>query len=693
MHVHPSFCVRQDVIHTEKAKNRLSFWNYVSRAPLHAVNHLQNWVWKKLSAIECLFPFYEKYVLNTVLQKLDGGDIQECSLLTSEEIYKTLWAIAQHLGDKSLPLYDNFVSQLHKKGYIKSFDTQSKPDFLHQIIRYRTLQITGQPIHHSAKDLEKYLNPLLFIPSTSDNLDKFTAEEINEFGHLLNASKASDSRIIFESFFNLLKNSSLRARFLEFNNLSSATPFLVGHSLVSKTTHFEFPGESCYYLEDLISKITSIKDLKSIEQKIDNDDLDIETATTLGMISIFLNFETLNEELFDSEEKKLFFRILKKIPTKKGTFGPRYCLGKWQFLESKIEEITRLRAKREKNEKIDLSDLTLFVNIIEMLKPFNCLEFLKQNSGWPCKIVKELALWKPLEIEVDPENLSEDLKKYHSQLEEEVKKRIKNVDKKYTPKLKDIQFLDALLKNLTPFKDCLSSTIIADIEAFLNIYSTNQGEESHFDKACPINLCFFKNKSISQIWSSEAPLLTKIMDIASAIFMPFTHTNFSLLVEGKRHKFGLGIRVYEDEIRGEGSTRVKSYSINPTRLLNRELSSEESLLFKRLFFQNFIEVKNNVNKDHYYPNGYKNIFKKFFSGFIPSIFADKPEPFLSSKDSKEMFCSEFAFQMVVETLLKTCEMMNLEKPDTLSLFGARSLKGLTPNDLRSLWLKRGILIA
>lgn len=663
------------------------FWNWVSREPVEAVKKLKSWAWKKVSGFE----WAQKYTLTRTLTKLDGLQITGEKLLTREESLLVMQTVFRCLkGEKISTFEEKVFNHLIDKEYLKDcHSNQAKNELLPALENLFKYQFyIYNPI------FDKYFHPVLFVTSDTGTLLKVEKHELLDLVQFMNDK--IDSKQATASFKTLLKILKDPYKPAKYNDLTRS-PFtfddlnlLHANSPEIKSSSSDFTDFFCR-MKEMADHLAQLGDLNALENQLEKGSVDIRTATRIGVISLFvtkISSHIVEDEL--SPEEKSLFRILKRFQYK-SAYNPIYTLDRWLFVEKHIKEIRLLRLELEKGHKISLAQLEMYSKVSSLYKEYS--HFLKTNPNWPCDILQEIKNWSTLKLVTSDPYLSDDLKKYHSSLEKEVKNRIKNVDPDHKPKLKDIQFLDTLLSQLKPFKDILDSTLVADIETFLKLYSETQTDESHFDEACPINLCFFKNWTLSQIWSSEKTLITKITATASSIFMPFTHTNFSLLESNKRHKLGLGIRVYEDEIRGVGSSKVKSYPINPTRLLKHKLSTEDSLRFKRLFFKHFIEIKNKLNREHYYPNGYKNIFKKFFSGFIPSIFSDKPEPFLSSKESKEMFCSEFAFQMVVETCLKTCEEMNIEKPDTLSLFGARSLKGLTPNDLRSLWLKRGILAA
>ncbi len=655
----------------------IDFWKFVSRKTLHIAINLNERVWRVFSSFEWAETFHQKALLRLVLFKLEETTITADNLLTESERAQALLSVIGSLDTNSHSFHHEFANEIQKRGFLFNF-SDKKEELAHEIRRFRS-PISPADRRDNFKKLEQFLDPRLLY-TQKGALISFTASEFEVLRSLFSKIGPNDHTIGFKHLVAFTKNAFLSDKLILIGQHSIwEGPFLVEGTLV--TSDFEPPKLDC--LQALLHYFPHLHDAPLIHQKIDTKSLNIQEATALGLISRFASFmfPSVEKDKLTLKERELY-DLIERLPTKPAT-GPRYHIDLWISLESRLQEIQTLRERKEKGEQIFVTDEALLWDVYWIKNDFK--DFISLHESWPCPIIQELSRWENAEgtLEADIESLKKDLQTYQKKYQD----KIKSKDPKHLADLKDRQFLTEFVHHLSPLKPILPPHFLEDIRQYLAMFNPESHEKLkvHFDPLCPINVCFVKPPSFA-----DYPLWLKIKYTALSFLMPYEHANFSFKEDDQPKKLGLGVNVYEEKISGFESAKIETYALKPERLVDQTLTQEQIASFKSNFHRFFLRKKTAILRDHYYPRSTKHIVLRFLSGLLPTLFAERPAIFLND-ETKELFCSEFVMQTIAETVQLTCESLLLSSPPSMSVFGVRSLKGITPNELRSKWLAKGII--
>lgn len=656
----------------------LDFWMWVNREPISAIKKLSDWVWTKLSGLEWVSQFIYKKQLHQVLSKLDGLEVTGDKLLTRKESISTFKIVLKKLQGQTLTKLEESVFQhLINIKYMKEIFSPDKEKLISGIEeilkRGSYFRPSEDPIFY------KYFHPAVFLFNDASTLLAIDKTDFINLVHFDNKNITQDqSTQSFKTLIKILRNPDLSSSLTKIGSC----PFQIEGSLLHKDSpelrkvlNFDFSINSEFFgrLNEMSDHLRQLGDFDDLAKQLEAGSLDIQTATKIGVISLYVTkiASKVREDQLTPEEKTLF-RIVRKFAYKPG-YNPIYNLDKWMFLEKQIKETIVLREQLEKGSKIPISQVVLYSKISILLCEYS--GFLKDNSHWPCEILKEVSKFIPFKIDffyLDAnfiEILNDDKKR--DILLDKVRRSIQ---------LRAIAEEDRITEREY---NLICKLSLVNIEIGINKEDLEIYENllKQIPQLPVVRLCFHKIESPKE----TDKVIARIFYAIISLFVPYHHAS---ILEVENKKFYLSEMVFgrvvkRKEISGKTNKLIETLEVDVRGTLPYNFSEDKKELFQREFVRNVHYVITHASEKLYVPETADTVFSKFFSGFKPQILSDLIKPFLTDNEPKAIFCSEFAMQTIVEAYSKTCETFCIPSPTHLSFFGVKKLEGVTPKDLKT----------
>ena len=672
------------------------------------------WTW--ITSFSFINYFYENRLLNDVKYKLDGSPSTPKKILKFDESFVALRAVLKWFkepdSDRLPTRIKCFVEHLQVHNYLK-FDTNEIPIeqlelFLEQLESFiGKMKRTG--FYDASKELsvlEPFLAPELLYAQIKSDLPEFTEQEI------INCEMLSkDDSIVSEAdflkaykfFVKLIHNPEKVEKFTSFSNPFSNEPFMVNGRIYthSSPSFKELIGklhpkkESKVYFfasrfKEMHEGLQKFGGLKAIREHLSKGTLGIEESCVIGVLSLFLTpyVDRLSKNDLTSEDEKNLFLLIKQFPYQP-SFNPCYNLRLWTELESQLEMVKALRQQWQASKTITLEQLHLYLKVTDLTAQYQ--DFLNKNGTWPCEIVNELKEWIPLLPsesfglrDIVEKHTASDFNKLISKIENAVSQNEITDENRLT--FKEFYFFKAMSKQVKFFKNYLNLD-------YKNLFENYKLVLLNVKDDLCIRVCLFC-KDPDQKSEDESPksLWKRIVDFAINFFQnlcPYGHTNFYVVDNSSHSAHGLSHGIYHRSISGHYNPAIETLDINVERLMPKNIDKNKIEDFKKQYFGNLQALIENENPGLNYPS---NPFKRIMKGIFDFRWAQPVECYLQQKNQiRELFCSEFVTQAIIEAQIQTCKSMDLDPPATLSFFGFKTMEGMTPGQMRSIFVRERIL--
>lgn len=445
--------------------------------------------------------------------------------------------------------------------------------------------------------------------------------------------------------------------------------------------------------------------VEKFNKKLKNGNLSITTLYELAQNtsethdSIF----NINEQTVD-EKTKPFLKVLKNSKKFETLLDFEEVVKKIASLEGRTEEIENLEKKlqEKKFEELDPKELRLVLDLIFLMRslPGAMLEIEDINKHIPILQKLEdmgLLLFDASEHIFEkrknpPEHFPKKLIKFFEILDKierayEAKEQKHSISKEKKLSLKEFYLhkeYEVLFDGVDEFEIIRHN--------FNQLVARNEKEPF-------ISVCFFSTRAnIEKETSHEMPLIKKaqkLLQIAiSKKIFKYHHTNFMEYdgEEFKKHSLWQE-GIYHNKFQPHWSPKAKECQIVADALIPENLPEMYHERFKEIFF-NYLRFK--IQEENLKVKFPSNAYKRFFGIGIPS---EKKTPSqIKVEERKEIFCSQFVCEAIIEAHVKACNSMSslgIAPPASLSYYGLKdseNLPCLTPSKFFDAFTKRGILV-
>jgi hypothetical protein len=655
---------------------------------------IDNWVWKKLSHIGWVERLAEKRILHNILAK------DTLTLTTTESIAALKVILKWMKAEPLLPHQLNFIQQLHEKGYLQVVT----PPPVNELTQYLR-QLEGRSFTY---ENVPSIHPKLLYPQKRDELLQFSEEEMAAMLRFADIEKVLDTTVdptkSFQILIDILHDPERLAKFVSLGSLKRNEPFLLGSNIVSWDSpllreRLGCPQEkwlpAARVFEDRMALLS-----QRLRKPAQRDVIDIIERAQLSLL-VSRNLDRIVEENLTSQEAKAALQWVKKCPYNLPGYNPLHQLPDWVNVESHLQEIKSLRERIQGNpNSLNLHELILFQTATTLARQYR--GFFAKNSHWPSAAFQEVQAWLQLMPSEETSYLGYLNQALAKSIEsgqmdailEKISKCVmgKTIQPENRLSYAEFRLYRKLTEILPHYQNVIDFRGLPDFAQYEKLLASHTGERF-------IRVCLSRsNPEKEEQLNSPDISLTKRMKIIGWLILrkavqcvfPYSHANF-LLFDGQNfttHGLG-GEGIYHEEISARFSPGIATYDIDPTALMPPNLSEQDQVRFKELFWQNLQQI---ISKEREGVVSYpESPLKRFLKGNLLPGTAKPVDLFLERNENREMFCSEFVFQSIVEAQVKTCEEMKLASPKDLSFFGLRSLDGLSPGGLESILRAKKIL--
>lgn len=604
--------------------------------------------------------------------------------------------------------------------------------------------------------LDAAISSAILYPKMNNQLLSFSKKEINYLGSFASATdKDADKSEAFEYLAKAITDPAVTSKYDEMCKYKDNVPFFVDGKIVTWSTigtdvipaTYNFYAYSMFF--EKLSKMQELQKseggLEAIRKKIEQNNLDI--VTTYRFMSFARSLRglsyNLKEENFKTQEARNLFFILKNCHAN-GTDAVNFPvlndedLNRLKLLETHVD---RMRALRQLIEAPDRSSKVKFINLLEFLTIYEAIAHLNVLLNDPKfstnPLVDELRLWAKIvpglvskpEDQLDyirflKTSISHYAEKDINKIFDKVRHLVQAARTNQTDQLTDNQKLSPReYYACSPILDVLTYFTVTGIPELKSLM--DEFDQIVHKKNGPyVHVCFFhetmSNENAGNVVEEDCcgkctnkiaacaqkilfgllwPLF-KIISLCGKIkcirstFQCYGHVNF-LSYDGKDiTKHGLDHTfIYHKKISGHFRERVQECEIDANRLIPKNLPEAERDRFKRLFFENLNAV---ISFDYKKNLSFPRLRHFFGRLFLPSIQFRKISPIdvsVTKNGRRNIFCSQFVCEAVIEAQVKTCKDMNVPPPESLSFFGLyhrQRLDNVVPCRFRRAFINKGI---
>lgn len=556
--------------------------------------------------------------------------------------------------------------------------------------------------------LDEYIAPELLLPKRGPPLS-FTEEE---FRLVITCNlDVNLQSISFEEYLSqiakLIGSPRLAKKYVLVSQLHNFTPFLIDGKVVcwneidfnKRIPDQQFLQKNLESIEKGALFFKQHGGLSAFNKKLKDGSLDPQALCELAKLaeSIAWPLDQIHQQNLD-DQTHTFLEIVKIAKDLKPLVKLEEQVKNLSRLKDRKQEIERLKFKLEKTGLDSLTknefQLLLEISYSKQTFPGSLLQIPNINSHIP--VLQQLediggSLHQAAEAifqnrNSPRENYPKDLKEFF--------KVVDKIEIAYTTKQQGLALTKAQKLSLKEYYLYKKYQGIFDFNKdFREINEQFKTLVSRNEKKPFISVSLFKTRAhIEENFPIPSTLekIGKLTNILAAkVFFKYNHANF-LEFDGETFsKHGLWNEgIYHTGFSVNWSPKTRDCRIVVDALIPKNLPPAEKEAFERFFFT---ELKVRINAENDKVKFPANSYRRFFGIGIPS---EKKTPSdIRVKKRKEIFCSQFICETIIEAHVATCKTLGYDPPASLTFYGLKeneNLPALTPSKLYKKFLKSGI---